>query len=132
MLDSARPIWEQIMNIEYLRLAQLRDLICDVVHQKAIRQCRTEAHPRKKKAEELKTFLKDQTFQSIQCRTPFTPIPPPERLTKENPFRILALDTPEKLDKHALKLTYTLLSHKPSPMYPVMVPSPLNFRDACR
>ena len=68
------------MNIEYLRLAQLRDLICEVVPQKAIRQCRTDCwlvSTSKKKVEELKRHLKDQTFKSIQRRTPFTPIPPP-------------------------------------------------------
>ena len=62
MLDSVRPIWEQIMNIEYLRLAQLRDLICEVVPQKAIRQCRTDCwlvSTSKKKVEEFKRHLKD-------------------------------------------------------------------------
>ena len=41
-LESTRPIWEQIMAIEYLRLAQARDFISPVALQKSIRQCRTD------------------------------------------------------------------------------------------
>ena len=73
-LDSTRPIHEMIMALEYLRLAQARDLICSLVPQKAIRQCRTDCwlvSTSKKKANELKKLLDAQTFKTIQRITPF-------------------------------------------------------------
>ena len=129
-LESTRPIWEQIMAIEYLRLAQARDLICEIVPQKSIRQCRTDCwlvSTSKKKAADVRKILEAQTFKTIQRRTPFTPTPAPEHLTDDAPFRIIDLSDPEKLERHTLKLTYSSMSEKPAPMYPVLVPPPRKY-----
>ena len=125
-LESTRPIWEEIMAIEYLRLAQARDLICEIVPQKSIRQCRTDCwlvSTSKKKAADVRKIIEAQTFKTIQRRTPFTPTPAPEHLTDDAPFRIINLSDPEKLERHTLKLTYSPMSEKAAPMEPVLVPA---------
>ena len=129
-LDSCRPIYVQIMAIEYLRLAQARDLICTVVPQKAIRQCRTDCwlvSTSHKKAKELKKLLESQTFKTIQEGTPFRR-PNLDKLTDECPFRIINLDG-DKLQAHLLKLTHRLLSKKPVALPPVCVPEPVKLRE---
>ena len=67
-LESTRPIHEQIINLEYLRLGQARDYLCEVTPQKSIRQCRTDCwlvSTSNKKAKELKKPLEAKTFKTI-------------------------------------------------------------------
>ena len=49
-------------------------------------------------------------------------IEPPTNLTDEKPYRIIEFET-RKLEKHKFQLTYALLSQKPAPMYPILVPN---------
>ena len=74
-----------------------------------------------------KKKLEEQTLETIQRRTPFSMIPASNFLTDDKPFRIIDLSTPDKLERHTLKLSYSLLSQKPSPLYPVLVPPPCKY-----
>ena len=117
-----------IMNLEYLRLAQARDLICSLGSptKAMIRQCRTDCwlvSTSKKKAAEIKRLLEAQTFQSIQKGTPFHR-PQVESLTEECPFRILDLSG-DKLERHRLKLPYKVLGQGVSANPPALVPEPV-------